>query len=210
MLAGTLQELLTLIRIPDAGTIDDRNAARSLPVLDLAFIDQLEHRLGNDPASLLAAAPAALGAEPTVEAARALLTRARLTIENPAPALAAAKLVCEPNSPCRLPDGAFPGYDHDEIPIDPWMRKFETMADGPAWVLTAVWAWGYRLTHAKPELPSHRSSPTEFRYALPRNGKGRTRLAIFSDWGTGYYHSRYIAKHIAELGANCAIHLGDV
>src|SRR5690606_2401811 len=47
-------------------------------------------------------------------------------------------------------------------------------------------------------------------YDLPEDADGSTSIGLFSDWGTGYYHSRYIAKHIVGLGARCAIHLGDV
>jgi hypothetical protein len=35
-------------------------------------------------------------------------------------------------------------------------------------------------------------------------------VALFSDFGTGVYHSRYIAKHLAGLDPDYAIHLGDV
>ena len=39
---------------------------------------------------------------------------------------------------------------------------------------------------------------------------GEATVAMCSDWGTGYYHSRYIAKHIGRIAPGQAIHLGDV
>ena len=52
-------------------------------------------------------------------------------------------------------------------------------------------------------------SASDFRYPLRTVGDKAT-VALFSDWGSGYYYSRYIAKHIAALDAGQAIHLGDV
>lgn len=52
----------------------------------------------------------------------------------------------------------------------------------------------------------HTDYPSRFRYDLTRNA----RVALFSDFGTGLAHSRYIAKFIAARGPDFAIHLGDV
>ena len=164
----------------------------------------------------LVAAPSVLGSTPSVARAAALLDDAAGVLRAPAETLAAvlaAEGAEEHHVNLPIPF-RFPGYDARgrTIRIDPSRRQFETRADWAAWVVTAVTAWGVRLATPKPPLPRHDRSPDGFRYPLrTRESDGAAVVALFSDWGTGYYHARYIAKHVGTaVGAGQAIHLGDI
>ena len=179
-------------------------------------VGALQALLRDDASRALAAAPSALGAAPSTGRAAALLEDAEAALRAPAEALAAALAVegaevRHVNLPIPF---RFSGYDARgrTIRIDPARRQFETRADWAAWVLTAVAAWGVRLATPKPPFPRHDVSDTGFRYPLRiRESDGAAVVALFSDWGTGYYHSRYIAKHVGTaVGAGQAIHLGDI
>lgn len=174
-------------------------------------IDMLKHLLKNDPGKALATAPAMLGTAPSVERASGLLDEAESALRNPAATLAVLKVNNGTGNSYDLPEQyQFPGYNPEKIPINHDKYKFETYADAPAWFITAIMAWFFRWTHDKPDMPKHTSSETAFCYRL-RDLKGTATLALFSDWGTGYYHSQYIAKHIGtNLKVGQAIHLGDV
>lgn len=176
-------------------------------------IDKLKKTLRNDPAKALANAPSVLGPAPSVERAVALLDEAERALSAPGETLRILSANSARGSHYDLPKPyRFPGYDlvGEEIPIKLDKKKFERKADWPAWVITAVAAWVFRLNHKKPPMPSHTLPQTDFRYKLV-NDSGTATLALFSDWGTGYYYSQYIAKHIGtNLNVKQAIHLGDV
>jgi hypothetical protein len=175
----------------------------------LETVAELKRILRNDPGRMLAAAPALLGTNPTVAQAHALLDEAEIALRRPALTLEVIAANREA-PPFELPpEHRFEGYDTTEIPIRPGETKFEELADAAAWALTAVDAWAFRLTHEKAEFIDHASSPTSFIYPLATSGSDAT-VALFSDWGTGYYHSQYIAKHIGRMAPGQAIHLGDV
>jgi hypothetical protein len=89
------------------------------------------------------------------------------------------------------------------------MTEYEELADAAAWALTASAGWAFRLTHDKAKFVSHTTPSTNFVYPLPASGNSVT-VALFSDRGTGYYHSQHIAKHIRRIAPGQAIHLGDV
>ena len=100
----------------------------------------------------------------------------------------------------------FEGYGAPpRIDIVPGMRTFEDSADAPGWALTAVAAWFFRRANRKPALPLPSSHAI---YEL-KSRDDRTTVGLFSDWGTGYYHSAYIVRHIATLRCAQAVHLGD-
>jgi hypothetical protein len=97
--------------------------------------------------------------------------------------------------------------------INPHVRTFET-AD-PAWVpllkakiCERFWPKGLA------EMPRHGNS--YFLYtAVDKNGaelpKGKPHeIALFADFGTGYYHSWAIAEQLAAWAFPYAFHLGDV
>ncbi len=155
---------------------------------------------------MLANAPAMLGDKPQVEDGLRLLNDAEAALRTPHQTLAALAANRSDES-YELPEKyRFPGYDPGVIAIRPSEKRFESVADAAAWVTTAASAWAFRLVTPKPNLPQPAQTAE---YALETRS-GRTTVALFSDWGTGYYHSRYIARHIVHLQAAQAVHLGDV
>jgi len=176
------------------------------PAIDAEAVRELREKLLANPEAMMATAPAYLGAAPTVDDALRMLNAAESALENAAGTLRVAA-ANRSEMPFELPpEHRFPGYDHEAIPIFPHRTVFETAADGPAWAATAAAAWLFRLFARKPKLPT----PAEDAVYPLAARDGRTTVALFSDWGTGYYHSRYIAAHIGRMGAAQAIHLGDV
>lgn len=171
------------------------------------LVDVLHQRLQQDPHAALETAPAVLGPSPTRSDAAELLDDARLALSRPVLTFQTVKANRTEAAP--PPPEQFPGRDDAEIPINPGLRKFEEGADWDAWALTATYAWAFRIAHSKPVCPPHTVSGTAFCYPLKTAGDKAT-VALFSDWGSGYYYSQYIAKHIGALGAQQAIHLGDV
>lgn len=169
-------------------------------------IAEIRERLMANPREVLAEAPAALGDRPSLEDGIKLLNDAEAALRTPRGTL---KVLASNQSSdsYELPEKyRFPGYDPAAIPIQPSTKKFESAADAPAWAATAAMAWMFRLVTEKPELPRPAATAE---YPLTSKA-GRTTIALFSDWGTGYYHSRYIANHIIQLEVAQAIHLGDV
>jgi hypothetical protein len=172
------------------------------------LVEALQQRLQQDPEATLAAAPAVLGPSPTQSDGSALLDEVRRSLAWPELTLQTLKANRAEGAAPAPPPEQFPGRDDVEIPIHPGLRKLEE-GDAPAWALTAAYAWGFRITHSKPLSPPHTVSSSDFRYPLQTVGDKAT-VALFSDWGSGYYHSQYITKHVAALGAQQAVHLGDV
>jgi hypothetical protein len=166
-------------------------------------IDYLRDELATRPHRVLASAPAILGDHPTVRDFEELLDLAEAVLSEPQQALEALTQGPVYGMP---PDEHFEGYDPGGIPIDPTITKFEE-TDWAGWALTAVEAAFFRLRFKKPALPPFNN--TSFRYPLRAGGES-PRIALFSDWGTGYYHSQYIAKHLGAIKPDYAIHLGDI
>ncbi|MGA9524673.1 MAG: metallophosphoesterase [Myxococcaceae bacterium] len=192
---------------PEAARIAELLEQPDERVTDL--VEAMQDLLEKNPRKVLGAAPAHLGASATPANFNWLFEEARRHLEAPALTLEVLKRNQPQGSSVGAELADFPGRDDTEIEITPRMRTFETLADAGAWAITAVQAAAFRVATSKPTLPPHTVSDTHFRYPLvTRNGEAS--VALFSDWGTGYYHSAYIAKHIAELGAQQAVHLGDV
>jgi hypothetical protein len=169
-------------------------------------IAHLRKRLLEDPDAVLSEAPAVLGENPELADGLKLLNDAEAAMRTPRQTLSAlAANLSDENY--ELPEKyRFPTYDPTTVPIRPSEKKFESTADAPAWAATAVAAWFFRLVTPKPDLPVPAGNAV---YPLTARG-GQTTVALFSDWGTGYYHSRYIARNINHLAVAQAVHLGDV
>ncbi|MFQ5676780.1 MAG: metallophosphoesterase family protein [bacterium] len=108
---------------------------------------------------------------------------------------------------------------YPDIEIDPGNHKFEPRADALGWVFNAGGFWmreKLKIKTPKAPFPSHDDSPGHFVYEMKdRNNHlldedQKITIALFSDFGTGVYHSRFIAKKITELQPDYAFHLGDV
>ena len=106
-----------------------------------------------------------------------------------------------------------------EITIDPASHRFEPKADALRWFFNT----GYfvirpklHINFSKASFPLHSDFASGFKYEMKdRQGRAfdpeqKISIALFSDFGTGLDHSRYIAKHFASFDPDYAIHLGDV
>ncbi|MAT98891.1 MAG: hypothetical protein CL608_17240 [Anaerolineaceae bacterium] len=110
------------------------------------------------------------------------------------------------------PNFTFPGMTR-EIEIDPGSKKFETKGDAINWVLFAGPQFIGDKIHLvkKDDFRLHDQFDSNFVYDLtePPNNGGLD-IALFSDFGTGEYHSLYIARQLQQRKFPYAIHLGDV
>lgn len=106
-----------------------------------------------------------------------------------------------------------------EIEIDPGNHRFEPKADALGWLFNT----GYyairpllKISFSKARFPVHTEFASNFIYEMKDrqsrlfDPEQKISIALFSDFGTGLDHSRYIAKHLANLDPDYAIHLGDV
>lgn len=115
----------------------------------------------------------------------------------------------------QLPvDFSFDGMDLKEIPIDPSIRKFETKNDALGWALNAGAAF-LAATFNKIKKVDYRfhneNGNSSFVYDINEPADGKTvDIALFADFGTGLYQSKYIAKQLEEKKFPYTIHLGDV
>lgn len=106
----------------------------------------------------------------------------------------------------------FDGYDEATIPLEVASTKFEPWPDALAWMFHTAVAVTGSFFGRKALFPWH-SDERPFHYVRPGPTREKpVKLALFSDFGTGLAHSRYIAKHLTRDATDydCAIHLGDV
>lgn len=170
-------------------------------------IDQLSQWLEEDTERVLAAARSVLPGDVTKAELTLMLARAAIAMDGAEATLAHLEANRDDQAFELPPSFRFEGYD-PPIPILRDRTQFETVADAPAWAVQSSISVFEALFIDRPDFRFH-SSGTSFDYALAERN-GETTLALFSDWGTGYYHSRYIARHIIALEPAQAAHLGDV
>lgn len=108
---------------------------------------------------------------------------------------------------------------YPDIPIEPNSHKFEPVADALGWFFNSIY---YILRdkvnpkHLKADFPLHSEFPGNFIYTMKNQQDeiagvdDKITIALLADFGTGLYHSRYIARNIASLDPDYVIHLGDV
>ncbi len=190
---------------PRSGTRAASGPESSAATFDADAVSRMREALLANPDAMLADAPAVLGSTPKVEDALRLLNSAESALRNARGTAEAVQANLSDEAYELPPAHRFPGYDHKAIPIHPSRTQFENVADAPAWAVTAVAAWFYRRATPRPKLPVPK---TDAVYPLLARDNATT-VVLFSDWGTGYYHSRYIAAHIERMRAAQAIHLGD-
>ncbi|NRD61298.1 hypothetical protein HRD49_06000 [Corallococcus exiguus] len=102
----------------------------------------------------------------------------------------------------------------EEIPIDPTRTRFEPQADLRGWLLFSGPVWLEQGAAAR-QAPFrwHFGAKSRFVYPLREPEPGRpVEVALFGDFGTGEYSSRYIARQLVMRGErlDCAVHLGGV
>jgi len=184
-----------------------------VPPLSRTQLEQISAMLDEDPATTVARVRDLWDGEITEHELRALIERARALFDQPTAGLAAlsAEEAFFAAAQFLPPDFTFPGID-PTIEIRPGQHTFETVGDALGWllfsgpfVLNNFSPSPHFLFHDDPAFPSR------FRYAgTPPTVATPVRIALFSDFGTAYYHSEYIARRIAAGGYDAAIHLGDV
>jgi hypothetical protein len=175
--------------------------------ISLEGLNALERALANDPRATLTAAARwaekALGRDELQEQIRA----ARQKLLRPDSFFKSwntgdlGKLI--------LPaDFDFPGRTAS-IPIDPSNCQFEEQRDWFGWLVNAGGAWVQRKIAEKASFRWADDFASRFDYRMSVPAEGLT-MALFSDFGTGLYHSRYIGQQIRQLKPAYAFHLGDV
>jgi hypothetical protein len=179
------------------------------PPLNEETLPVLEQMLETAPDELMARLRANMDPKMTEEEFRHHLARVRAALADPrmfapqrAPSIESLRR--------GLPDDfTFPGMNLEEIPIDPNNHQFETVGDLFGWVAFA--AYPAIFPADKADFRDHERLGATFEYPLPEPGADSPLdVALFADFGTGLYHSRYIAKQFRERKYPCAIHLGDV
>jgi hypothetical protein len=202
--------------VPEPGleSAGPQGAPEDLKALDLAGVSAFELLLEEHPEQALHRARKVLDATITENDLRVALrqVRAVLTAPREATRLLEARAALESAAAPLPPDFTFDGMDLAHIPIDPGSTKFETLGDLWGWFIhSGAFALGAPAGDRN-KFPFHDDGkhPSRFVYALEEQAGAPLDVALFADFGTGLYHSRYIAKQLAARGFPYAIHLGDV
>jgi hypothetical protein len=189
--------------------------SRDLAPLDAEGAQIFEEMLREQPEWILGRARAAFDRDISLDELRTRVADARRALEAPKRAadLVRAERFLQESSSALPPEFTFDGMNLAEIPIDPSNTKFEELADWLGWVVnSARWVFG-SPAGAKSAFHWHTSPAygSDFVYPLHGDHPGAAlSVALFADFGTGLYHSRYIARQIARRKHPYAIHLGDV
>ncbi len=172
-------------------------------------LEDLERMYHENPKLVLERVRRAVDQQITEEDLSFALEEVRLAFDNSLEALPAveARAALE-DSPAGLPsDFSFPGMDQDRIPINWKTRKFEAIGDLFRWIILA----GGAIPTSIVKTPFRINLGSHFDYKMEEpSAEHPVEIGLFADWGTGLYHSRYIAKQFAERKFPYAIHGGDI
>jgi hypothetical protein len=184
--------------------------------MGLKELDQLERLLESEPDETIARAQEAFDREITLAELHRAITEARSALTAPRDYLSMREAAIElARTVVRLPDGfTFSGIDLDNIDIEPEDKRFED-SDILGWLLFSGFGWIAdkvgALDKADFQWHDRGSAQTGFVYPLAHPHRDdATRIALFSDFGTGTYAARYIAKQLSSGEFPYAVHLGDV
>lgn len=190
--------------------------AHELSPLEPDELEVLRARFLSEPDEVLHLARQSLGAPISELDFARVLQETEQALREPEAALHALKHPpFQAKASVRLPpDFRFPLMT-DEIPIDPSRTKFEPGADLRGWLLFTGKAWLRGATVPRAPFRRHDSErhPSRFRYPLRQPEQGRpVEVALFSDFGTGEYPARYVARQLLMRGERLeyAVHLGGV
>jgi len=200
-LSGVIED-----RIPPEDYLDARAYAGRLPPIAEREVEKVEEHLEEEPQRVLDEAKRSLGTEVRPSELRADLSDLKAALRSPETAIDELRAAQRHRrTAIDVPENfSFEGYDPIDIPLDPGSRKYETWGDWMAWLATWVAAKTYRV----PKATFERHGERTFVYDL-QVGE-HPRIALFSDFGTGLPHSRYIAKQLCRGRFDALIHLGDV
>jgi hypothetical protein len=192
----------------------DDTAPEELPdpddeILTPQQLGELEALFAGNPREVLEHFRRAVDQDITEEALAFALDEARLAFENSGEALPAAEArFALEASPAGLPAGfTFPGMNLDKIPINWKSRQFEPVGDLLRWIIFAGGAVPTSIV--KEPFRVNLGSLFDYRMEEP-SAQHPVEIALFADWGTGLYHSRYIAEQFTDRRFPYAIHGGDV
>ena len=184
------------------------------PLLDAPEIEALRMQFEQDPQAVLQWYRQYWDPELTEDDVREALSQAEMAFRMPDLAANALEAQLEFSNSQSLPDDfTFPGMDLDEICINPGTKKFETKGDALNWLLFSgpQWLAGGLITKAPFRWHNQPSYSSRFVYEMAEPTPEKPiDIALFSDFGTGLYTSRYIAKQLQIRQFPYAIHLGDV
>lgn len=127
-----------------------------LAAIDASHLLALEQQLTEDPEGVLSSAQQFWDTKLTESELRSTLEKARVFVEQPAPAATFLESAHVFESAMGMPaDWGFEGYDPVGLPISPMNTKFETVADGPMYALSWVGAKVANAFKPKPPFPRH-------------------------------------------------------
>lgn len=193
--------------VPNFDPLAGGGPADETPLLTPALLAELRAQLASEPALTLALARRALDATITLTDLHAFLDQMAATFNQPQAAIDSIDALG--GGPAPLPPAfTFAGFEATpEFRIDPGDHRYEGWTDwtgyginiGAAILKRVVWSGRAAFRWAE-DHASH------FHYPLTPNAT----VGLFSDFGTGQAHARYIAKFLAAAAPEVAIHLGDV
>lgn len=197
------EELKTLLRIENI-------APQDLPLLDLEAVKELQRGLEVHPEQTLKDMRSRLDGSLTLKQAQTILTTVEEMLQHPADFQEALAPFASPLTEGEIRPW-FPDYD-PRIPIDATDTQFETWGDWPRWAFLAGPPRISMPLRDKAPFRRHETAPsgTDYIYPIHQSHDRPTEIALFSDFGTGKYHSRYIASQMEKKKYPYAIHLGDV
>jgi hypothetical protein len=193
-----------------------RKDPAELPPLDAAGLDEFEDQLNREPEWTLSRVRETWDADLTEAELRSSLAYARRALTSPREAVAmleAETTLLRSTAPALPPEFNFPGMNLSEIPINPEDRKFEDddVAGILGWIIGAGPFFLTRPSRRNFRFHDHPQHSSRFIYPLEEpSPDSPLEIALFSDFGTGRYYSKYIARQLHSRRFPYAIHLGDV
>ncbi len=172
-------------------------------------LDELEKFFAENPRVFLERARRAVDEDVTEEDLAYALDEVRLAYDNSREVFPAfeARSALEASPAGLPPEFSFPGMDLDRIPINWKSRQFEAVGDLLRWIIFA----GGAIPTSIVKAPFRINLGSHFDYKMEEpSSEHPIEIALFADWGTGLYHSRYIASQFAGRKFPYAIHGGDV
>ncbi|MBN8230327.1 hypothetical protein JYK02_22695 [Corallococcus macrosporus] len=187
-----------------------------LPLLGPEELEALKSAFLREPEDVLRWTESGLGARVTVGAFVEVLRELELLFTDPGQfqeRLDATERHARQGTGGLPVDFTFP-LKTEEIPIDPTRTRFEPQADLRGWLLFSgpVWLEQGAAVRQAP-FRWHFGAKSRFVYPMREPEPGQpVEVALFADFGTGEYASRYIARQLVMRGErlDCAVHLGGV
>jgi hypothetical protein len=195
---------------------EDTEADTDLPVLGPEELEALKSAFLREPEDVLGWTETGLGARVTVGAFVEALQELELLFTDPGQL---QERLDATERQARRSVGGLPGdftfpLRTEAIPIDPARTRFEPQADLRGWLLFSGPVWLEQGAAVK-QAPFrwHFGASSRFVYPMREPEPDHpVEVALFGDFGTGEYASRYIARGLVMRGErlDCAVHLGGV